>query len=54
MKLALQKTHRRLALLAIAAVIALLASYAPVVLDGTVATQLTTVAAACGNPNGGC
>ena len=49
-----QKTHRRLLVLAVAAIIALMASYAPVVLDGMAATQLTAVAAACSNPGGGC
>lgn len=50
----LQNTHRRLVVLAVAAIIAIMASYAPVVLDSMAATQLTTVAAACGNPAGGC
>jgi hypothetical protein len=46
--------RQRVVVLAIAALIAVLATYAPVVLDGTLATQLTTVAAACNNPSGGC
>ena len=49
-----QKTHRRLVVLAIAAIIALMASYAPVLLDSLAATHLTTVAAACSHSGGGC
>lgn len=49
-----QKTHRRLVVLAVAAIIAIMASYAPVLLDNMAATHLTTVAAACTHAGGGC
>lgn len=45
---------RRLLVLALAAILALSASYAPVVLDSMASTSLTSTAFACGMPGGGC
>jgi len=47
-------TRRRLLVLALAALIALGASYAPVVLDSTANTTLTPAVFACGPAGGGC
>jgi hypothetical protein len=47
-------TRRRLLVLTLAAVLALSASYAPVVLDSMASTALTNTAFACGAPGGGC
>ena len=47
-------TRRWLVMLAIAALIAVSASYAPVVLDEMANTNLTPAAFACGPASGGC
>lgn len=46
--------RRRMVTLMIAAAIALSATYAPALLDGTTGTSLTSVAAACSGNHGGC
>ncbi|MEZ4623161.1 MAG: hypothetical protein R2867_47730 [Caldilineaceae bacterium] len=46
--------RRRLVALAVAAFIALSATYAPMALDQVASTNLTPVAAACGHPWGDC
>jgi hypothetical protein len=50
----LTNTRRRLLVLTLAAVLALSASYAPVVLDSMASTALTPAVLACGAPGGGC
>lgn len=50
----LTNTRRHLLVLALAALLAVSASYAPVVLDSTASTTLTPAALACGAPAGGC
>jgi hypothetical protein len=50
----LTNTRCRLLVLTLAAVLALSASYAPVVLDSMASTALTPAAYACGAPGGGC
>ncbi len=50
----LGNTRRRLLVLALAAFLAIGASYAPVMLDGMAGTNLTTAAFACTPPGGGC
>jgi hypothetical protein len=50
----LTNTRRRLLVLTLAAVLALSASYAPVVLDSMANTGLTPTAYACGPMGGGC
>ncbi len=50
----LSHTRRHLLVLALAAFLAIGASYAPVVLDSMAGTNLTTAAFACGHPGGGC
>jgi hypothetical protein len=48
------RTRRWLLTLVVAAVLAVTASYAPVLLDGTAGTSLTTAAFACSHMGGGC
>ncbi len=50
----LTNTRRHLLVLALAAVLALSASYAPMVFDNMASTTLTPAALACGAPAGGC
>jgi hypothetical protein len=50
----LTNTRRRLLVLTLAAVLALSASYAPVVLDSMASTGLMPAAYACGPASGGC
>ncbi len=54
----IRHTHRRLTVLTVAALLALVAAYTPVLLDGTTGTALTTPASACdpqsSNGGGGC
>lgn len=47
-------TRRRLVVLALAALLAFSASYAPMLLDQTAGTNLTTAVFACTPPVGGC
>jgi hypothetical protein len=48
------RSRRWLLTLAVAAVLAVTASYAPVLLDGATGTSLTAAAFACSAPGGGC
>ncbi len=50
----LQNGRRWLLTLTVAAILALSTAYAPVLLDGTAGTNLTTAAFACSNSPGGC
>lgn len=50
----LHGSQRWLLTLVVAAVLALAATYTPVVLDATAGTNLTNTAFACGAPSGGC
>ena len=51
----IRNTYRRLTVLTVAALLALVAAYAPVLLDGTMGTALTTSVFACDpeSPSGG-
>ena len=49
-----QSIRRRVATLAVAALIALSAAYAPMLLDEVAGTSMTGTVNACGNSTGGC
>lgn len=50
----LHNTRRHLVVLAVAALIAITAAYAPIALDQMASTSLTPAAFACGHSGSGC